>query len=485
MVRFLRMQCSLFAFFVFALSMEIACAETHEYCALGETLRPHHELLETRRVLVILGEESAKDLITLALAEKVIRRRIWPGRADRVYLSDYVDGQCGPEGRPADIVQLTILKGEAEQLRDELQRGQAGPDGIAVAKAAARAHLQTASITKAPLGASKFNHLRIYYATNRDSAGNATAPEAFGSGDSDKMSWGTVDVSIPASHEMAHLETPSIWRLEWIPNKDRHIVIAPQLAPLSLENWRVEVRSRALSLNRPGVLLFVPGYNVSFVDGARRAAQLAYDIAFEGPLVYFSWPSDGRLLQYMRDETTAFNAWGPMKDVLQTITGLAPGTRVYMIGHSMGNRVMLHGLAELLRDHPNARHSLQQVVMAAPDVGLREFKNLITKDLAGTAPRYTLYANLDDIPVGVSEWLHDDRRLGDGGPGIAVFVGVDSIDASAISKEFFSLHHSYFGDSTSLLSDLFTLIHSGTEPSKRFRLKPVLAPQGRYWIFVP
>jgi esterase/lipase superfamily enzyme len=174
-----------------------------------------------------------------------------------------------------------------------------------------------------------------------------------------------------------------------------------------------------------------------------------------------------------------------MADVLQTITSLAPGTPVYLVAHSMGNRVMLHGLAELLRRSPDAHQSLQQVVMAAPDVSVREFKNLITIDLAGTAPRYTLYADRHDLPVAVSEWLHGDHRLGDGGPGIAVFRGVDSIDASAISKEFFGLNHSYFGDTTSLVSDLFTLIHYGYGPSQRFRLKAVVATQGQYWKFMP
>jgi len=51
---------------------------------------------------------------------------------------------------------------------------------------------------------------------------------------------------------------------------------------------------------KPGVLLFVHGYNVSFEDAARRTGQLAYDLGFEGPTVFFSWPSRGSVTAYTR-----------------------------------------------------------------------------------------------------------------------------------------------------------------------------------------
>jgi esterase/lipase superfamily enzyme len=37
-------------------------------------------------------------------------------------------------------------------------------------------------------------------------------------------------------------------------------------------------------------LIFVHGYNMSFDNAARRAAQIAYDINFDGATFLFSWP---------------------------------------------------------------------------------------------------------------------------------------------------------------------------------------------------
>jgi esterase/lipase superfamily enzyme len=351
--------------------------------------------------------------------------------------------------------------------------------------AAERAQLSGATPVPVPPNTSRINWLRIFYVTNRSPTGRAGAASAFGTDDAERLSWGAVDVSIPQAHQMSQLESPAIWRLEWVADPAKHIALAPQLTPLAPERWRQEVASRATALGGPGVLVFVHGYNVSFANGARRAAQFAYDIVFKGPTVLFSWPSDGNLFPYMRDESDAFAAKGFMADVLGTVTMLAPGLPVYIVAHSMGNRVMLHGLAELVRRDPDAHQSIRQVAMAAPDVGVREFRQIMTRELAGTAPRYTLYASERDLPVNLSNWLHGDQRLGNGGPNIAVFSGVDTIDATAITREFFGLNHAYFADSSTLLSDLFSLIHHGLPPGQRHRLKAEQSKQGRYWLFVP
>ena len=59
-----------------------------------------------------------------------------------------------------------------------------------------------------------------------------------------------------------------------------------------------------------------------------------------------------------------------------------------------------------------------------------------------------------------------------GGKSLFVTGGIDSIDASAVTKEFFALNHSYFGDKTSVLSDIFFLIRQELPPGKRPNLRP-------------
>lgn len=56
--------------------------------------------------------------------------------------------------------------------------------------------------------------------------------------------------------------------------------------------------------------------------------------------------------------------------------------------------------------------------------------------------------------------------------------------AGAFDKAgWFGLSHSYFGDSETVMSDLFLVIHQGLEPSKRPRLVKAKGNRGEYWEF--
>ena len=52
-------------------------------------------------------------------------------------------------------------------------------------------------------------------------------------------------------------------------------------------------------------MVFVHGYNEDFPDASRMAAQFADDLKFSGPVILFSWPSQGSLTSYTVDETNA------------------------------------------------------------------------------------------------------------------------------------------------------------------------------------
>ena len=57
--------------------------------------------------------------------------------------------------------------------------------------------------------------------------------------------------------------------------------------------------------------------------------------------------------------------------------------------------------------------------------------------------------------------------------------GIDTIDASAIRQDI--LGHSYFGDSATVIKDLFLLLAQGLNPSARF-LQPKSLGTQRYWV---
>ncbi len=119
--------------------------------------------------------------------------------------------------------------------------------------------------------------------------------------------------------------------------------------------------------------------------------------------------------------------------------------------------------------------------MAAPDVDQESFKLNTAAKLLHTGPRFTLYASKHDLTMGSAEFVSGGNRLGMGGTSLFVTSGIDSIDASAVTKDFFALNHSYFGDKTSVLSDIFFVIRQALPPQDRPHLKPVTSGNTTAW----
>jgi len=461
-----------------------AHAEEAHLCIRGKSFEPGREFLQTRQLMLKIEGPAAGDLL-LTLAGRAVREKLWPElKPDEVQVAPFDEALCG--GEPAAELTLTYSPDDLAAIQTERSRGPGDqPRLSAVARSAAG---QAAPPKRPPPGAAadarRHDWLRVYFATTRQPTGATRAEEAFGGQPSNNVQFGAVDVSIPADHRWAKLESPSLLRLEWDSDPERHVLLAPSVETLPAATWKAELARRAGAFDKGGVLLFVHGYNNSFAEAAQRAGQLAYDLAFPGPTVLFSWPSNGEFVAYTRDEERARTAWRQMADVLDHLTRLGPGVPVYVVAHSMGNRVLTQGLAELLRRRPGADRAFHQVVLASPDIGEEEFRQRWIYELnSANPPRFTLYASRQDIPVAVSAWLHGEKRLGSGGPDITVLPPLDSIDASHITREWFGLAHSYFGDNETVMSDLFLVIHQGLSPGQRPRLTRVKGTNGEYWEF--
>lgn len=477
-----------------------AMADTTLLCIRGKSFQPGREFLQTRQLALQIDGPPLGDALW-PLARHAVREQFWPElQLDEVFVSPFDAELCGHE--PRAQLQLSLDQHDVNAIQAERHRGpatqprtralaqsayaQAAPaKGLPNVPPAPPPNTQPSGEPQAPARGHQW--LRLYFATSRARTAHADPAQAFGATPDPTLSFGSLEVSIPADHRWARLESPAMLRLEFDSNPERHIQLAPRYQALPSATWQAQLAKQAGGLDKSGVLLFVHGYKNTFAEAAMRAAQLAHDLAFPGPTVLFSWPSDGdALLGYIADEEKARTAWRQMADVLNQLTRLSPGAPVYIIAHSMGNRILTQGLAELLRQRPGADRALRQVVLASPDIGREEFRQRWLHELnSANAPRYTLYAARQDIPLLVSGWLHGEPRLGAGGADIFVQPGLDSIDASAVSREWFGLSHSYFGDNQSVMSDLFQIIHHGQAPAKRARLRPSTGRYGQYWEFQP
>ncbi|MBN1588444.1 MAG: alpha/beta fold hydrolase [Pirellulales bacterium] len=295
--------------------------------------------------------------------------------------------------------------------------------------------------------------------------------------DRGELAMGTCDVSIPKDHEVGVLEGPSILSLEFNEDPEKHIVLM-DVERQEPGTFYEQLSRRIAQSAGKEAFVFIHGYNVTFENAARRTAQLAHDLKFDGAPIFYSWPSRGGLLQYTVDEQNA--AW-TVPDLKEFLLGVARKTdarRVHLIAHSMGNRALTAALASLSYEMKDDKPLFHEVLLTAPDIDADVFKRDIAPAIVKTAQRVTLYASSNDNALVASKKVHGYPRAGESGENIVIVEGIDTIDVSAADTSL--LGHSYYGDSDTVIVDMAQLLHEGKPPGLRSRLQKMVG----YWVFL-
>ena len=329
--------------------------------------------------------------------------------------------------------------------------------------------------------------VRVYYGTDRSPEADVSVDPYYGGGRG-ALVFGTADVSIPTDRAKGTIPRPAWWRFEFKENPARHAMVT-RVGQIDKALFVEELRATFQRTARKHALLFVHGYNVTFPEALRRTAQLAFDLRidntpeFPGVPLLYSWPSQGRFLGYLTDETNIAWTRPKFEQFLRVALCEIGADVVHVIAHSMGNRALIECLTTFnTADLPMGSAVLDQVVFAAPDFDAGTFRDL-SHTLAGRARRYTLYASSGDQALKVSRELRSElARLGDSGEDIVVVDGVDTIDASSVETDL--LGHGYFGERT-VLGDIFYLLKDGSAPGQRYGLRPHKHSTLRYWEFEP
>ncbi len=309
----------------------------------------------------------------------------------------------------------------------------------------------------------------IFFSTNR--AATSIAVTGFTGEFQKQLTFGVATVTVPVSHKAGELETPAWWNVFADKNDKASYFTLAQIVQLRRAEFEGRLENAAQSAKTAELLIFLHGFNVTFEEAAMRAAQFVCDSKFNGIVVLFSWPSQGKLLGYSGDEERAYSTGDLLATFLSGL-GDGPWTRVHLLAHSMGNRVMLLGLA----DNPRPRLKLGQIVFAAADVFVPMFEEKWAKLQGAGLLRATSYASKDDRALLVSSILHSGPRIGLVGDAPFVTEHLEAIDATSVDQGI--LGHGYWSAVPALLSDLKGLLQDGKSPKDR-----ALKPMGNYWAF--
>ena len=314
-----------------------------------------------------------------------------------------------------------------------------------------------------------FATVRVFYGTNRAPTGDVKPAQFYGQGRG-ALQYGYLTVTIPQAHKEAELETQPRWaeytfRLSEASMR-RHYVLLDQISPLAKDDFVRALRQQITDSPSKDLFIFVHGFNNTFEDAARRAAQMAYDLDFDGTPILYSWPSQGSASAYAVDEATVGISGRKMADFIETVVGQSGAGRIHVIAHSMGNRTLIEALQTYLANRaPDARrHIFGQIVFTAPDVDRDYFMDAI-ESVRAAAERVTLYASDNDYALRSSQFLHGAPRAGTAGDVIIRLPGLDTIDMSAVPAD--ALGHSYFAANSGAIYDIFRILWRGDPPPQR------------------
>lgn len=289
--------------------------------------------------------------------------------------------------------------------------------------------------------------LNVYVITSRK-AKNAVfgcTNEQFGI-DSDKMlKFGSCKVSVPKNHEVGVIDSA----------KNGQQSLHDYFKVLETTSLQESDLIETLKNSGRTPLVFVHGFNVKYQEAVFRAAQIAYDLKYQGPIVLFTWPAgskEGFFEEAMLNKTyesnliNAKNSIAVFKSFLLNLQ--KNDLKINLMVHSMGHQVVLPALKELGELKPKTP-LVRELILNAPDFDAKEFSNF-NKQIKLSSSRITLYCSSNDKAMLASRTFNKGERLGS----CAALENIDTINVSLVDDPALGLGHGYYS-SRAILSDVF------------------------------
>jgi esterase/lipase superfamily enzyme len=333
------------------------------------------------------------------------------------------------------------------------------------------------------LDGGQYQTVTVFFGTNRERSTEVDGTEFFGNRRG-TLSYGHVEVSIPNDHEVGSLGTIFGFR-SWLRDDPETRVSVLQVVPHSAKSFYDLLHTNVGASGRKSILVFIHGFNVHFSDAARRTAQLAYDLNFDGVPMFFSWPSMGSWTPsaYIADRETADWSAATLATFLKELHQRSGASEIHLFAHSMGTRVLTRALEVFETVDATQPPPFHEIVLAAPDIDAEFFRRDLVPRITPKVHHMTLYASRQDFPLEMSGALGAGgyRRAGLADPLPVIASGVDSIDASAVVTDFW--RHFYYGESRAMIMDLSNIFNGRLGVSARTYLRKKESPSGRYWEF--
>ena len=289
-----------------------------------------------------------------------------------------------------------------------------------------------------------------------------------------EIHYSEVNVSIPKSHTIGELDKKSLWKLEFVDDPAKHMMIFPNPFLLDRQSFYNVLKNRLLSYSDGDIIIFIHGFNNNIEDAVLRTAQISYDLETISnkqfiPMTY-SWPSKNKIGEYLTDYEAAEWSVPHLKEFLLDVYANSNGRNINVIVHSMGNQVFAKALSELFQEKKDIK--LNQVILAAPDIDAKIFMDNIVPAIENSTNRTTVYMSNEDKAIFVSEKIRlTEPRLGRHDKGLKDIINSHKIQKNKLNfisvpltnfSSLLKLNHSYFAQDEIVIRDISNAISNKT-----------------------
>ena len=206
---------------------------------------------------------------------------------------------------------------------------------------------------------------------------------------------------------------------------------------------------------RARVLIFVPGHNIGFEAALYRAGQIASRTQFAGPVIVYSWPSDGTTADYRGDQLRLTASRAHFTTFLRVVLGAFPAQSIALVSLGLGSKLALDGLSEIATDSAQHHPAIAHHFLLAPDVAIHDLERA-SGSLGSIVTHTTLYVASNDRGLNISRrYWGGVPRAGDMPGGVPLVMrGIDTIDASLAGTLDIGLNHPALVQPDGILRDL-------------------------------
>jgi len=228
----------------------------------------------------------------------------------------------------------------------------------------------------------------VFYITNRRPL--AGRSDEFSEERDDSLSYGTAKVRMPANIRIGDGQKPEIPRGIL---HNRHAAILA-VTPLSEADFFAALSARLIATHSQLFNLLVHGIDHSFDSAVRQAASLSFDLDMPQPMVVFAWPTTLGILpgSYTRDRAQVSGSARQLANFLEALQKSVHPRELNVVAHSLGCKVACETFDFLLPEESwnEAETKLSNIVLAAPDVGRKDFDETFVSDMAKISKRVTV-----------------------------------------------------------------------------------------------